>query len=72
MDGIRNEIERINGSKEGEYGKDFMKIKFNSDNDLPLIKPLKFHALAIVVRSVFEEDGKFYPQIFLDKCLYEF
>ena len=72
MDGIRNEIERINGSKEGEYGKDFMKIKFNSDNDLPLNKPLKFHALTIVVRSVFEEDGKFYPQIFLDECLDEF
>ena len=72
MDGIRNEIERINGSKEGEYGKDFMKIKFNSDNDLPLNKPLKFHALTIVVRSVFEEDGKFYLQIFLDECLYEF
>ena len=72
MDGIRNEIERINGSKEGEYGKDFMKIKFNSDNDLPLNKPLKFHALTIVVKSVFEGHGKFYPQIFLDECLYEF
>ena len=72
MDGIRNEIERINGSKEGEYGKDFMKIKFNSENDLPLNKPLKFHALTIVVKSVFEEHGKFYPQIFLDECLYEF
>ena len=72
MDGIRNEIERINGSKEGEYGKDFMKIKFNSDNDLPLNKPLKFHALTIVVKCVFEEHGKFYPQIFLDECLYEF
>ena len=72
MDGIRNEIERINGSKEGEYGKDFMKIKFNLDNDLPLNKPLKFHALTIVVKSVFEEHGKFYPQIFLDECLYEF
>ena len=72
MDGIRNEIERINGSKEGEYGKDFMKIKFNSDNYLPLNKPLKFHALTIVVKSVFEEHGKFYPQIFLDECLYEF
>ena len=72
MDGIRNEIERINGSKEGECGKDFMKIKFNLDNDLPLNKPLKFHALTIVVKSVFEEHGKFYPQIFLDECLYEF
>ena len=38
---------------------------------MPLKKPLNFLALAIVVRSVFEEDGKFYPQIYLDGCLYE-
>ena len=40
-----------------------MSIKFNSDDDLPLNKPLKFHAMTIVVRSVFEEYGKLYPQI---------
>ena len=48
-----------------------MKIKFNSDNDLPLKKPLRFHLMTITIRSVFEEDGKFYPQIFLDDTLYE-
>ena len=48
-----------------------MKIKFNSDNDLPLNKILKLHNLMIIVRSVFEEDGIYYPQIFLDECLYE-
>ena len=47
-----------------------MKIKFNSDDDLPLNKILKLHNLTIIVRSLFEEDGK-YPQIFLDECLYE-
>ena len=47
-----------------------MKTKLNSDNGLPLNKPLKFHAVAIIIRSVFEENGKYYPQIFLDKCLY--
>ena len=47
-----------------------MKIKFNSDNDLSLNKILKFDMLTIIVRSVFEEDGKYYPQIFLDECLY--
>ena len=40
-DGIKNEIKTINGGKEGEYGKDFMKIKFDIDDDLPLNKPLK-------------------------------
>ena len=41
-----------------------MKIKFNSDDELLLNKPLKFHAMTIIIRSVFEEDGKFYPQLF--------
>ena len=64
-DGIKNEIETINGGKKGEYGKDFMKIKFNTDDNLPLNKPLKLHLLTIIVRCIFEEDGKFYPQLYL-------
>ena len=48
-----------------------MKIKFSSDDDLPLNKPLKFHAMTIIIRSVFEEDDKFYLQLFLDDALYE-
>ena len=49
-----------------------MKIKLiNSNDDLSLNKPLKFHLMTITVRSVFEEDGKIYPQVFLDDTLYE-
>ena len=48
-----------------------MKIKLSSDDDLPLNKILKLHMLAIIVRSVFEEAGKYYPQVFLDECFYE-
>ena len=48
-----------------------MKIKFNSDDNLPLNKPLKFHLMTITIRSVFEEDGKLYPQLFLDDTLFE-
>ena len=48
-----------------------MKIKFSSDDDLPLNKQLKFVSLTIVVGTIFQEDGKYYPQIFLDECLYE-
>ena len=51
--------------------KKYMKIKFSSDDDLPLNKPLKNHAMAIIVRCVFEEGGKLYPQIFLDNALCE-
>ena len=42
-----------------------MKIKFNTDDNLPLNKPLKLYLLTIVVRCVFEEDGKFHPQLYL-------
>ena len=70
-DVIKNEIETINGGKKGEYGKDFMKIKFNTDDNLPLNKPLKLHLLTINLRCIFEEDIKFYPQLYLDDCLYE-
>ena len=48
-----------------------MKIKFDSDDDLSLKKPLKFQAMNILIRSVFEEDGKLYPQVFLDDALHE-
>ena len=48
-----------------------MKIKFNSDDNLPLNKPLKIHSMTTVIRSVFEQDGKLYPQVFLNDTLYE-
>ena len=70
-DGIKNKIKAINGGKENDYGKDYMKIKFNPDDYLPLDKSVKFHSMTIIIRSVFEEDGKLYPQIFLDDTLYE-
>ena len=69
-DGIKNKIKEISVS-ECDYEKDYMKIKFNSDDYLPLNKPLKFHLMTITIRSVFEEDSKLYPQVFLDDTLYE-
>ena len=69
-DGIKNEIETISSCKADEYGKDFRKIKFSSDENLPLNKLLRVHMLTIFVRSVFEGDVKYYPQIYLDECLH--
>ena len=57
-------IEAINERKKSEYGNDFMKIKFNSDDDLSFNKLLKLHMLIVIVRYVFEEDGKYYLQVF--------
>ena len=47
-----------------------MKIKFDKDDNLPLNKPLKLRMLPIIGRFVSEEDGKLYPQIYLDEYLY--
>ena len=47
--------------KKGGYGKDFIKIEFNTDDNLPLNKQLKLHMLTIIVRCVFEESGNLYP-----------
>ena len=68
--GIKYKIEAVS-SGECDYEKDSMIIKFNSDDDLPLNKPLKFHSMTIVIRSGHEEDGKIYSQAFLDDALYE-
>ena len=67
---IRGKIEEIS-SDECHYEKYYMKIAFNSDDDLPLNKPLKFYNMTITIRSVFEEDGKLFLQAFLDDTLYE-
>ena len=69
-DEIKNKIEIINDG-ECKYGKDFTKIKFGTDNDLPLHKPLNLHILTIIVRSFFEDEGTFYQQVYLGKHLYE-
>ena len=63
FNGIRDKIKKIN-SDECNYEKDYMKIKFNSDDNLPLNKPLKFHNTLITIRSVFKENGKLHPQVF--------
>ena len=70
FNGIMGKIKEISND-ECDYEKDYMKIRFNSDDNLPLNKPLKFHNMTITIRSIFEEDGQVYPQVFLDDTLYE-
>ena len=67
---IRDKIKEVSSDK-CDYEKDYMKFKFNSDDNLPLNKQLKFHNITITIRSVFEKDAKLYPQFFLDDALYE-
>ena len=54
-----------------DYDKKYIKIKFNSDDELPLNKIIEILTMTIVVRVVFHENNKYYPQVFLDKSLYE-
>ena len=68
---IKSEIETINSGKKLLYGKYYARIGVNTDDNLPLTKQLKFPTLTIIIRCVFLEGKKLYPQIYLDKCLYE-
>ena len=52
-----------------EYAKNYMKIKFNSDDNLPLNKPLKFYQMTVTIRYVFSKYNRLYPQVFLDEAL---
>ena len=48
-----------------------MKIKLNSDDKLPLNKTIGIPSMTIVVRAIFLENNKYYPQVFLYECLYK-
>ena len=67
--GIKDQIKKINNDSVVECDKNYMKFKFDSDDNLLLNKLLKFYALTFIISSVFERDGKYYPQIFLDDAL---
>ena len=69
FNGIMSKIKEIDDDWL-EYSKDYMKIRFSSDDNLPLNKPLKFYQMTITIRCVFSEDNKLYPQVFLDEALY--
>ena len=69
--GIKKEIETINCGKELFYEKNYARIGVNTDDDVPLNKPLKFPILTIIIRCVFQEGEKLYPQIYLDEYLYK-
>ena len=65
---IRDLVRSISNNSD-DYDQKYMKIKFNSDDDLPSQKILELCEIIIVLRSVFHEDNWYYSYIFLDKCL---
>ena len=54
-----------------DYDEKHMKIKFNSDDELRLNKTIEIPDIIIVVRVIFFKNNKYYPQVFLDECLFE-
>ena len=61
---IRDLIRSITDNSDN-YVEKYMKIKFNSDDGLPLKKTLELYHVVIVARSVFHGGNKDYPQVFL-------
>ena len=54
-----------------DYDEKYIKIKFDSDDELPLNKEIEIPTITIVVRAIFLGSNKYYQQVFLDECLYK-
>ena len=54
-----------------DYDEKYIKIKINSDDELPRNETVKVPSMMMVVKAVFYENNKYYSQIFLDGCLYK-
>ena len=68
---IKKYIETVNGGERVEYGKDLKRIRLESNDNLPVNKPMKLRLLTRIIRCVFSEGSKFYRQLFLEDALYE-
>ena len=62
---------RLVTKNSNDYDEKFMDIKFNSDDELPLNKTIKIPTMATTFRTVFHENKKYYPKIFIDECFYK-
>ena len=54
FNGIKYHIKKINDN-DSEYEKDYMKIKFNTGDDIPLNKVLYFPTITVIIRCIFEK-----------------
>ena len=68
--GIKHHIKKISNS-DCEYNEDYKKIKFLTDDSILLNKMIYFPTVTVIIRCVFDKGGKYYPQIYLDDCLYQ-
>ena len=68
--GIKHHIKKIDDG-EINYDKDYIKIKFLSDDSILLNKLIYFPKITVIIKCVFKQNGVFYPQVYLDDCLYQ-
>ena len=72
FNGIKEIIKKLNDYNQPiKYDDNYMKIKFNTDDNIPVNKIIYFPTITIIIESVTKKDDKYYPQLFLDNCLYE-
>ena len=69
---LKKILKRLIVAKKLKNGKDFKNIRFQSNDDLPMNKPMGLRLLTIIIRCVFSEGGsRSYPQLILHGTLYE-
>ena len=59
---IRELISSITKST-NDYFEEYMRIKFNSNDELPLNKMIEIHSIIIVFRAAIQENNKYYPHV---------
>ena len=71
---LTSDLIRLITKNSDDYDEKYIKIKFNLDDELPLNKAIEIPAMVILVRALFLENNKYYPQVFLDeiKCKNEY
>ena len=69
---IKEQIELTTADKVIKYSKDFMKIRFKTNDHLPLYQIINIPVRVIIVSSFFKKDNEYYPQVLLHDCFYEY
>ena len=64
-------LKRLMVEKNCFMEKNYARIDVNTDDNIPMNKQIKFPTQTIIIRYIFEESGRLYPQIYLDECLYK-
>ena len=71
FDGMKEIIKKNDYAQPIKYDDNYLKIKFNTDHNTPPNKIIYFPTITMIIRSATKKDDKYYPQLFLDDCLYE-